>query len=75
MDIHDKLERAQDQMWCMEDALDALQDVPGMDHVRDMIRSAMIVKGVEIEQLHKMIEEQDEREKKELTREYLRSVI
>lgn len=75
MDIHDKLDKAQDQMWCMEDALDALQDVPDMDHVRDMLRSAMIVKGVEIEQLHKMIEEQDEREKKELTREYLRSVI
>lgn len=75
MDIHDKLERAQDQMWCMEDALDALQDVPGMDHVSDMIRSAMIVKGVEIEQLHKMIEEQDAREANELKRDYLRSVI
>lgn len=75
MDIHDKLERAQDQMWCMEDALDALQDVPGMDHVSDMIRSAMIVKGFEVEQLHKVIEEQDEREKNELTRDYLRSVI
>ena len=75
MDIHDKLERAQDQMWCMEDALDALQDVPGMDHVREIIKDAMIVKGFEVEQLHKVIEEQDEREKKELTMDYLRSVI
>ena len=75
MDIHDKLERAQDQMWCMEDALDAFQDVPGMDHVREIIKDAMIVKGFEVEQLHKVIEEQDEREKKELTRDYLRSVI
>lgn len=75
MDIHDKLERAQDQMWCMEDALDALQDVPGMDHVREIIKDAMIVKGFEVEQLHKVIEEQDEREKNELTRDYLRSVI
>lgn len=75
MDIHDKLERAQDQMWCMEDALDALQDVPDMDHVREIIKGAMIVKGFEVEQLHKMIEEQDAREANELKRDYLRSVI
>lgn len=75
MDIHNKLERAQDQMWCMEDALDALQDVPGMDHVREIIKGAMIVKGFEVEQLHKVIEEQDAREANELKRDYLRSVI
>lgn len=75
MDIHDKLERAQDQMWCMEDALDALQDVPGMDHVREIIKGAMIAKGFEVEQLHKVIEEQDAREANELKRDYLRSVI
>lgn len=75
MDIHSKLERAQDELWCMEDALDALQDVTGMDHVRDIIKGAMIVKGFEVEQLHRMVEEQDEWEKKELTRDYLRSVI
>jgi hypothetical protein len=59
----------------MEDALDALQDVPGMDHVRDIIRSAMLSKGVEVEQLHKAVEEQDAREAKELKRDYFRSVI
>lgn len=75
MDIHSKLERAQDELWCMEDALDALQDVPGMDHVCEIIKGAMIAKGFEVEQLHKMIEEQDAREANELKRDYLRSVI
>ena len=75
MDANSKLDRAQDELWCMEDALDALQDVPGMDHVREIIKDAMIVKGFEIDQLHKVVEEQDAREAKELKRDYLRSVI
>lgn len=75
MDAHSKLDRAQDELWCMEDAMSALQDVPGMDHVKDIIKGAMIVKGFEIDQLHKLVEEQDAREAKELKRDYLRSVI
>ena len=75
MDIHSKLERAQDELWCMEDACDALADVQGMERVIDIIRGAMIVKGFEVEQYHRMVEEHDARERQELTREYYRSVI
>lgn len=75
MDIHSKLERAQNELWCMEDACDSLADVQGMEHVIDIIKGAMIVKGFEVEQYHKMVEEQDARERQELTREYIRSVI
>lgn len=75
MDINSKLERAQDELWRMEDACDSLESVQGMEHVIDIIRGAMIVKGFEVEQLHKIVEEQDARERQELTREYLRSVI
>ena len=75
MDIHDKLERAQDELWCMEDALDALQDVQGMEHVRQIIKDAMVVKGFEVEQLHNIIEAHDNKERSELVTEYIRSVI
>ena len=75
MDIHDKLERAQDELWCMEDALDALQDVQGMEHVRQIIKDAMVVKGCEVEQLHNIIEARDNKERSELVTEYIRSVI
>ena len=51
MDIHDKLGRAQDELWCMEDAISALQDVQGMEHVRQIIKDAMVVKGFGVEQL------------------------
>lgn len=75
MDIHSKLEHAQDELWCMENACDALAEVQGMEHVIDIIRGAMIVKGFEVEQYQRMVEEQDAKEQKELVREYYRSVI
>ena len=75
MDIHDKLERAQDELWCMEDALSALQDVQGMEHVRQIIKDAMVVKGFEVEQLHNIIEARDNKERSELVTDYIRSVI
>ena len=52
-----------------------LGDVLMNEILKDIIKGAMIVKGFEVEQLHKVVEEQDAREAKELKRDYLRSVI
>lgn len=75
MDIHDKLDKALDDLWCVEDALEALKDVEGMENVRDIIHDCMIVKGFEVNQLRAKIEEQNNKERDELVIEYIRSVI
>lgn len=75
MDIHDKLDKALDDLWCMEDALEALKDVEGLENVCDIIHDCMIVKGFEVNQLRAKIEEQDNKERDELVIEYIRSVI
>ena len=55
MDIDGKLERATDELWCIEDAIMALQDVRGMTDVLQILRDRMIVKGFEVEQYQKLI--------------------
>lgn len=50
MDIDGKLERATDELWCIEDAIMALQDVRGMADVLQTLRDRMIIKGFEVEQ-------------------------
>lgn len=50
MDISDKLERATDELWCIENAIMALQDVRGMADVLQTLRDRMIIKGFEVEQ-------------------------
>lgn len=54
MDIDGKLERATDELWCIEDAIMALQDVRGMADVLQTLRDRMIVKGFEVEQFQKL---------------------
>jgi hypothetical protein len=55
VDIGGKLERATDELWCIEDAIMALQDVRGMADVLQTLRDRMIVKGFEVEQYQKLI--------------------
>jgi len=54
VDIDGKLERATDELWCIEDAIMALQDVRGMADVLQTLRDRMIVKGFEVEQFQKL---------------------
>ena len=54
MDIDGKLERATDELWCIEDAIMALQDVRGMADVLQILRDRMIVKSFEVEQFQKL---------------------
>lgn len=55
MDIDGKLECATDELWCIEDAIMALQDVRGMTDVLQTLKDRMIVKGFEVEQYQKLI--------------------
>jgi hypothetical protein len=54
VDIDGKLERATDELWCIEDAIMALQDVRGMADVLQTLRDRMIVKSFEVEQFQKL---------------------
>jgi len=54
VDIDGKLERATDELWCIEDAIMALQDVRGMADVLQILRDRMIVKSFEVEQFQKL---------------------
>ncbi len=75
MTLHDKLERAVDEMDHIEEAMEALKPVRGMGNVLDILRDCLIVLGFERDQLHAKIEAVDAREEAEQTREYWSAVI
>ena len=75
MTLHDKLERAVDEMSHIEEAMEALKQVRGMGNVLDILRDCLIVLGFERDQLHAKIEAVDAREEAEQTREYWSAVI
>jgi hypothetical protein len=54
MTVSEKLERATDELWCIEDAMEALKDVRGMGDVLQTLKDRMIVKGFEVEQFQKL---------------------
>ena len=75
MTISEKYERADDELYHVNEAIEHLSYVHDADCAVTVLKDLAIVLEFEREALHKMLEEQNRREDAELTKEYWLSVI
>lgn len=75
MDKHERLDRTQDEIWCIEDAIEALKDVRNMKDIIEILNDRIRVLQFVYDEIHKQIEADDARDIDDLTREYYRSVM
>ena len=70
MTISEKYERADNELFHINEAIEHLNDVRDAVNVVDILHDMATFLEFEREQYHKMMEEQDRRERRELTKEY-----
>ena len=75
MTISEKYERADNELFHVNEAIEHLNGVRDADGAVTVLKDLAIVLEFEREALHKMLEEQNRREDAELTKEYWLSVI
>lgn len=75
MTISEKYERADNELFHVNEAIEHLSGVRDADGAVTVLKDLLIVLEFEREALHKMLEEQNRREDAELTKEYWLSVI
>ena len=75
MTISEKYERADNELFHINEAIEHLNDVRDAGNVVDILHDMAMFLEFEREALHKMLEEQNRREDAELTKEYWLSVI
>ena len=75
MTISEKYERADDELFHVNEAIEHLNGVRDAGNVVDILHDMAMFLEFEREALHKMLEEQNRREDAELTKEYWLSVI
>lgn len=75
IDNRDKLDRLEDAISCLRDAIDAIKPIHDLDNELYAIEDIMKVLKVEASIVHKKVEEEDERDEEDLRREYFRSVM
>lgn len=66
----EKLERVENEIYWIEEAMDFLSAVRDMDIVMDMLKDRLAVLGFEKEQYHRLVEQEDARDEEALRREY-----
>lgn len=75
IDNRDKLDRLEDAISCLRDAIDAIKPIHDLDNELYTIEDIMKVLKVEASVVHAKVEEEDEQEDEALMREYYRSVM
>lgn len=70
MTTYEKWERADNEVFHLSEAIEALCNVRDCDDVIQVIKDRMMIAGFERDQYHTMLEEQNRREDAELSREY-----
>ena len=70
MTISEKYERADNELYHVNEAIEHLSNVRDADGAVAVLKDLTIVLQFEREALHKMLEEQNRRECEELTKEY-----
>ena len=70
MTISEKYERADNELFHINEAIEHLNDVRDAGNVVDILHDMAMFLEFEREALHKMLEEQNRREDEELRREY-----
>ena len=75
MDKHGKLEKLSHEIFCLEEAIEYLGQVPGNEDVIEVLQDRMIVLGFARDALHRLIEADDARDDEALRREYERDLI
>lgn len=75
MDKHGKLEKLSHEIFCLEEAIEYLEQVHGNEDVIEVLKDRMIVLGFARGALHRLIEADDARDDKTLRREYERNLL
>ena len=75
MSNSERLERAEEEIFRISEAIDCLNGVREAEEIIEMLNSRMIVLGLEKEECHRLVEREDEMEEAAMKREYWKSVI
>lgn len=75
MSNSDKLERVEDEIFRIGEAIEQLEGVRGMEDVIGQLRDCTIVLEVEKEQYFKLVRQEEDREEAALVREYYAAVM
>jgi len=71
----EKLERLEDEIFCLGEAMEYLGRVRGCEDVISALEDRMKVLAVEKERVHGAVERMEQREEDALLREYMRAVM
>ena len=75
MTVSEKLERAEEEIFRIGEAIEQLDGVRGMEDVIGQLRDCAIVLGFEKEQYFKLVRQEEDREEAALVREYYAAVM
>ena len=75
MSNSDKLERVEDEIFRIGEAIEQLEGVRGMEDVIGQLRDCAIVLGFEKEQYFRLVRQEEDREEAALVREYYAAVM
>lgn len=71
----EKLERAEEEIFRIGEAVEQLEGVRGMEDVIGQLRDCAIVLGFEKEQYFRLVRQEEDREEAALRREYFAAVM
>ena len=71
----ERLERAEEEIFRIGEAIEQLEEVRGMEDVIGQLRDCAIVLGFERDQYFKLVRQEEDREMEALTREYYAAVL
>ena len=75
MTVSEKLERAEEEIFRIGEAIEQLDGVRGMEDVIGQLRDCAIVLGFEKEQYFRLVRQEEDREETALVREYFAAVM
>ena len=75
MTVSEKLERAEEEIFRIGEAIEQLERVRGMEDVIGQLRDCAIVLGFEKEQYFRLVRQEEDREEAALVREYFAAVM
>ena len=71
----EKLERVEEEIFKIDEAVEQLEGVRGMEDVIGQLRDCAIVLGFERDQLFRLVRQEEDREMEALRREYFAAVM
>ena len=75
MTVSEKLERAEEEIFRIGEAIEQLEGVRGMEDVIGQLRDCAIVLGFEKDQYFKLVRQEEDREEAALVREHYAAVM